>query len=881
MDFKKHKNRLKEYLRSKGYSNFDNNISCPFHDDKNPSMKVYDEFAKCFSGCDKKDVYDFVGLFENIPEKAEQFKFIKKLYGDSNTDYGNNNYKKFKIDIESYNQVYEYIKDQINTEKGQDYIERFVRFRGYNDKFANYFGYWPGLETAQQTLSDEILQKAGIPLPKKDHKYSTWSPQGVVCKFENGFKLIYVRKNKETGKHETIKRGSHGSRTFPYPNIIDTKKIVLVEAEISAVAMRINDISSSVATGGTQGINKQDVDKLLTFEIIYICFDGDDPGKKATEKLANKLYYKAKESNNDQITIKIVNLPDNQDPDDLIKSDQIDILKKCLNEAKTYTLLEGNDGIDGDGNSNNSTDTMGSRETEHKIEESFFVENALEVNKYRSNIEEVKQLISLRKDLAAQEAARLYFVQKYETGIKLKSESINDTIWLYDEEKKHWIAQVKKINQEPMELFIQEYGAVWYIEGSKQPFIFKKTIAMRNEIERCFTEVVCANVDSENDPFQSNAIQKIISCKNCILQWNYDTNKFDEKPHDKKYNLIVAPFQFNRLDMKNLNDDQKLRVQLLRKYFSNLVSWIENKDEKYSVIQWLLSYIGYTLTSWREKCFHVWIGQPDSGKTLLKDLIALIHGNKFAEVKFAQWARHTSSHDYELLPGKLIIADDDFAVSARLPEQELKTLSQNGNITINPKHISQYSIINTATPLILTNGTPRAEDITLENRLYALPFKADFSRQKRNIDTEKFIMQIKEHETLEILFNMAIDVAEKTIFYYGNFHEFIPNTIKEMSEYVINTASSVMMWLEDMEAQEKLLIDIDNPLIKIKRTTLYNLYSLNVTGRKKGLHSFYESIRQKFKEKKFNGEVYFIGIGEKTNEYNNYYEKQESLKYKD
>jgi phage/plasmid-associated DNA primase len=364
------------------------------------------------------------------------------------------------------------------------------------------------------------------------------------------------------------------------------------------------------------------------------------------------------------------------------------------------------------------------------------------------------------------------------------------------------------------------------------------------------------------------------------LEWNYETNKFDEKQHNKDHNLTVSPFPFNRIDMKKLNPDQEKRKDLLIDYFAQIVQWNTDKEEQKKIVRFLLSWIGYTLTPWREKCFHVWIGNKDSGKSTLKEIVKLLHGNKYAEADFSRWNKQKTPHDSEIIPGKLLLADDDFEVGGRLPERELKTLSQNNTITINPKHVSQFTVMNTSTPLILTNGMPRAEDVTIENRLYAVPFKSNFDRILRNITTEQFINKIKELETLEILFNISIDVAEKTIFKDGNFDQIAPDCVKDTSSMIIQSASSILLWVHEMKEQGKLEMSPDN---RIKRSDLYGLYQSTFNGMKKGMHTFYESVRQRYKEVKSSGTDYFIGIGMagEQREYKNYTEGQEKFKFED
>ena len=105
-----------------------------------------------------------------------------------------------------------------------------------------------------------------------------------------------------------------------------------------------------------------------------------------------------------------------------------------------------------------------------------------------------------------------------------------------------------------------------------------------------------------------------------------ETKKFEIKEQDKKYNMTVTPFLYNYIeDWDALTDDQNERIETLRKYFSNLACWTETKKEKNALVTWMLAYIGYTLTSWREKCFHVWVGKTDSGKTQLSKILSFLH----------------------------------------------------------------------------------------------------------------------------------------------------------------------------------------------------------------------------------------------------------------
>jgi hypothetical protein len=71
------KSRLREYLRNKGIEpNYNGFIHCPWHEDKNPSCKVNDEYIYCFA-CNKGgDIYKVAAALLSVPCDKEHFREI-------------------------------------------------------------------------------------------------------------------------------------------------------------------------------------------------------------------------------------------------------------------------------------------------------------------------------------------------------------------------------------------------------------------------------------------------------------------------------------------------------------------------------------------------------------------------------------------------------------------------------------------------------------------------------------------------------------------------------------------------------------------------------------------------------------------------------------
>ena len=71
------KARLREYLQAKGIEISSNGlIHCPWHDDKNPSCKVNDDYVYCFACNESGDIFKVAATLIGIPHNKENFREI-------------------------------------------------------------------------------------------------------------------------------------------------------------------------------------------------------------------------------------------------------------------------------------------------------------------------------------------------------------------------------------------------------------------------------------------------------------------------------------------------------------------------------------------------------------------------------------------------------------------------------------------------------------------------------------------------------------------------------------------------------------------------------------------------------------------------------------
>ena len=111
MDFSIYKSRLKEYLISHGFSNFESNIRCfsGNHKDDIPSMQIHDDGFKCYACGVTGDIYDAVGYLEKIQKKYDQFKFIEKFFNGNNASIPPK--EKFIINQDSAQKLTKYMRE--------------------------------------------------------------------------------------------------------------------------------------------------------------------------------------------------------------------------------------------------------------------------------------------------------------------------------------------------------------------------------------------------------------------------------------------------------------------------------------------------------------------------------------------------------------------------------------------------------------------------------------------------------------------------------------------------------------------------------------------------------------------------------------------------
>lgn len=328
-------------------------LKCPFHDDKDPSLKIYTKTNTfyCFSCGATGDQIQFIEMFEKLGKHAaiEKAKsLVNPLHNIKPVQMEKQEDKNLLPRLAVLGKVAQDSKASFKrTAKARDYL----RERGLNpDKMeVGYIGTDFGKGWNKQ------LKESGLKLGiLKESRQNT-----IVPKFRNC--VLFFTKNDKgqiidiygrsinpngEGKHFYL-NGKHQGIYPGYPNI-KTTKLILSECMIDAATLEqhteINENYTILSLFGTNGFTteiEESIKALPELEETIFFLDGDKAGREAITKISEKLLQL-------KPTLKItaVETPEGEDINSLVQGHAPEILTHLINERKPFsnkTKKQGND----------------------------------------------------------------------------------------------------------------------------------------------------------------------------------------------------------------------------------------------------------------------------------------------------------------------------------------------------------------------------------------------------------------------------------------------------------------------------------------------------------------------------------------------------------
>lgn len=327
---------------------------CPFHNEKTPSFSINNEDGVYFCyGCKEYgDVIKFVQKMENL-DFLDAVQVLADRAGmqipefQSKTNSGANKHQKERV-LSVLDFAYKHYMENLynkDAKLAQDYIKqrKFTR-KELEDFKIGYSKSWTDIVDylKNKGFSDQEILDAGVCIKKNGELIDVFRHRLIFPVFNAlgeclGFSARALQPT-DFGKYvntsETVvfkKRrivyGINFLRTLQHQQLL--KNIILVEGQMDVIAMHKGGFMSAVACMGT-AITEDHVHELKKYsKNIILCFDGDTAGIKATLK-AIDLW------RNEEVSLKVVSLPDGKDPDEILKLYGKEKLQDMIEESKPY-----------------------------------------------------------------------------------------------------------------------------------------------------------------------------------------------------------------------------------------------------------------------------------------------------------------------------------------------------------------------------------------------------------------------------------------------------------------------------------------------------------------------------------------------------------------
>lgn len=325
---------------------------CPFHNEKTPSFCVNNGWYHCFGCGASGDVVKFVMEMESVsfydavkiladkvglqlPEvKLDPQYAQKKEHGDV--------LKQLMRDAARY-----YRNNLLDEKKGKDARE-YLHNRGLDDEIAKRYGLGLSLDNESMVgymrrkgYSLKDLEECGL-VGNAQRPYDAFANRIIVPIMDSmsnviafGGRIYHGEKDVAKYKNSTNTTLFDKGRTIYGINFIKRdkkmngvayKELILVEGYMDVISLGASGIKNVVACMGTALTDGQARELSRMTENLYVCYDGDGAGKKATIRNVDIL---SKFVQN----VRVISLDEGKDPDETVREGGAEAFLKKQKEA--------------------------------------------------------------------------------------------------------------------------------------------------------------------------------------------------------------------------------------------------------------------------------------------------------------------------------------------------------------------------------------------------------------------------------------------------------------------------------------------------------------------------------------------------------------------
>lgn len=327
---------------------------CPFHGEKTPSFNVVEEkqFYHCF-GCGKSgDVFKFiedyrgVSFMDAVQIVADRAGIPLEIEHSRKEQSTHTHPHQALYDIHA--EAARFYHAVLMTTKIGEEARSYLYERGLTDEVIKHFqiGLAPNennylYKSVSGKFDEQVIMNSGLfNLADNNLVYDAFQNR-IMFPLTNdkGQVIAFSGRIWQASDIEQKVAKYKNSRSTPIFNksyelyhldkakatIKKSHEIYLMEGFMDVIAAYRAGIENAVASMGT-ALTHEHVEHLRKFaKKIILTYDGDKAGQAATAKALNELY---------NLSVEIVRIPDNMDPDEFIKKNSADDLQNLLTKTR-------------------------------------------------------------------------------------------------------------------------------------------------------------------------------------------------------------------------------------------------------------------------------------------------------------------------------------------------------------------------------------------------------------------------------------------------------------------------------------------------------------------------------------------------------------------
>ena len=494
---------------------------CPFHDDTNPSMSVSREkqIYTCFSCHATGNVFTFLMNYEHIDFK-EALKYLGDKVGiDTGSVRVTKKSTKYDNLYEAYKLSLKYYQNNLNSNIGRN-ARKYLASRSIDEATIKEFEIGLSLDKkddltkllAGKNYDLATLNRIGLTSDNHDIyndriMFPLYDVSGRVVGF-SGRRYDDIKENKYVNTKETpiFKKGE---MLYHYHIAREEcrikKSVIVMEGFMDVIRASTIGIKNTVALMGT-ALTKEQINLIKRlFNNIILCLDGDGPGVQAALANGELLL-------NNGIEVKVVELPDNDDPDSFILKHGKERFEGLINNAVNYS----------DFKINKLRDNVNFRSDEEKAN---YINKVIEETAKLSD--EIRREVTLKR-----------LAKEFDIGYNTLEMRMNS---LLNKEEKKEVVQIPKKEVSKKNKYTKAFEQIiyfmlnndWAITRVEEERIIFPTNVMRttcNEISHYYKKYGSINVADFYTSIQDK--EDIMLFVNGILEEDYNETVSEEELED-------------------------------------------------------------------------------------------------------------------------------------------------------------------------------------------------------------------------------------------------------------------------------------------------------------------------------------------------------------